>query len=46
MIRSEVSRLIGYFGTGGGLIMGGSQGLLEDIPYDHAVAMLDQNLSG
>ena len=46
LIRSEVSRLIGYFGTGGGLIMGGSQGLLEDIPYDHAVAMLDQNLSG
>ncbi|HJP31311.1 MAG: hypothetical protein QF689_18535 [Candidatus Latescibacteria bacterium] len=33
-----------YFGKGGGLIMGGSLGLLEDIPYGHAVAMLQQNL--
>lgn len=43
-IRREVRRLIDYFGKGGGLILGGSQGLLEDIPYEHAVAMLEENL--
>jgi len=44
-IRTEVQRLTGYFGRGGGLILSGSQGLMEDIPYAHAVAMLEENKS-
>ena len=43
-IKGEVDKLNGLFGNGGGLILGGSQGLLEDIPYEHAVAMLEENL--
>ena len=42
-IRREVRRLRGLFGKEGGLIMAGSQGLLVDIPYPNAVAMLDEN---
>lgn len=42
-IRTEVRRLKNLFGNGGGLIMSGSQGLLDDIPYANAVAMLDEN---
>ena len=42
-IRTEVRKLKDLFGNGGGLIMSGSQGLLEDIPYANAVAMLDEN---
>ncbi|MGI6705805.1 MAG: uroporphyrinogen decarboxylase family protein [Clostridia bacterium] len=43
-IREEVRKLISYFGNEGGLILSGSQGLMEDIPYSHAVAMLQENL--
>jgi hypothetical protein len=42
-IWSEVRRLKALFGNGGGLIMTGSQGLLPDIPYANAVAMLEEN---
>jgi uroporphyrinogen decarboxylase len=42
-IRDEVRRLKGLFGNAGGLIMAGSQGLLDDIPYANAIAMLDEN---
>ena len=42
-IRKEVRRLKSLFGNGGGLIMSGSQGLMADIPYANAVAMLDEN---
>lgn len=41
LIREEVGRLLGYFGSQGGLILSGTQGLMDDIPFDHAVAMLD-----
>ncbi len=44
MIREEVRKLSGIFGKGGGLILGGSQGLMEDIPFQHAFAMLDENM--
>ncbi len=43
-IRDEVRRLFEIFGLQGGFILSGSQGLLEDIPYGHAVAMLEENL--
>ncbi len=43
-IRDEVRRLFEIFGLQGGFILSGSQGLLEDIPYEHAVAMLEENL--
>ncbi|HHY82889.1 MAG TPA: hypothetical protein GX505_09470 [Clostridiales bacterium] len=43
-IRAEVRRLTGYFGFNGGLILSSSQGLMEDIPIPHAIAMLQENL--
>ena len=43
LIRDEVRQLKDRFGLGGGLIMAGSQGLMDDIPYSHAVAMLHEN---
>ena len=44
-IRREVTKLLNLFGKNGGLILGGSQGLLEDIPFSHAVAMLRENFT-
>jgi len=41
-IQDSTRDLISLFGYEGGLILSGSQGLLEDIPYDHAVAMLTE----
>ena len=41
-IREDARHLIGLFGRGGGLILSGSQGLLPDIPYDHAMAMFEE----
>jgi uroporphyrinogen decarboxylase len=43
-IRQEVRRLVGYLGKEGGFILSGSQGFMDDIPYSHAVAMLEENL--
>jgi len=44
-IREEVRRVVGYFGKEGGYILSGSQGLMNDIPYSHAAAMLKENKS-
>jgi uroporphyrinogen decarboxylase len=43
-IRDNVRKAISLFGLNGGFILSGSQGLMNDIPYAHAVAMLDPNL--
>ena len=40
-IRQEVIKLIKYFYGSGGLILSGTQGLMDDIPLSHAAAMLD-----
>lgn len=40
-IRQEVIKLIQYFNNSGGLILSGTQGLMDDIPLSHACAMLD-----
>ncbi len=39
-IEKETRKLIDFFGYEGGLILAGSQGLMNDIPYEHAIAML------
>ncbi len=39
-IRCDTRQLIDMFGHGGGLILAGSQGLMNDIPFEHAAAML------
>ncbi|WP_049783361.1 uroporphyrinogen decarboxylase family protein [Mahella australiensis] len=44
-IREEARKTVGYFDKEGGYILSGSQGLLDDIPYSHAVAMLEENMS-
>ena len=41
-IRRETRRLLDLFGHRGGLILAGSQGLMSDIPYAHAVAMFEE----
>ncbi|MFW5981409.1 MAG: uroporphyrinogen decarboxylase family protein [bacterium] len=43
-IRKEVRKVLDLFGKDGGYILSGAQGLMEDIPYQHAVAMLEENL--
>lgn len=43
-IRSAVRSALSFFGGQGGFILSGSQGLMEDIPYSHAIAMLDPEL--
>ena len=43
-IREETLKALSYFGREGGYILSGSQGLLEDIPIEHALAMLDPEL--
>ncbi len=40
LIQRKSRELIERFGYNGGLILAGSQGLMNDIPYDHALAML------
>lgn len=43
-IRQTTREAVSYFGNAGGYILSGSQGLMEDIPYAHALAMLDPSL--
>lgn len=43
-IQDAVRQAVSAFGNDGGYILGGSQGLMEDIPYEHAVAMFDLKL--
>lgn len=43
-IRSAVVEAVTAAGGKGGFILSGSQGLMDDIPYDHAAAMLDPAL--
>ncbi len=40
LIRRKTRELMELFGQTGGLILAGSQGLMHDIPYEHALAML------
>ncbi len=40
-IRAVTRHTVDLFGPDGGYILSGSQGLLDDIPYDHTLAMLD-----
>lgn len=40
-IRQKVREAASMFGLNGGWILSGSQGLMSDIPYAHAAAMLD-----
>ena len=42
VIRRDTRHLIELFGHDGGLILAGSQGLMNDVPYDHAVAMFKE----
>lgn len=44
LIRQTVSEAVSLFGLQGGFILSGSQGLMDDIPLDHALAMLDPEL--
>ena len=41
-IRQEARRVLNLFGNQGGLILSGSQGLMSDIPFAHAVAMFEE----
>lgn len=43
-IQSTVRQALSLFGKNGGFILSGSQGLMDDIPFAHAVAMLDPAL--
>lgn len=43
-IRDTVRAAVEHFGLNGGYILAGSQGLLSDIPYEHARAMLDPTM--
>ncbi len=43
-IQSTVRHALSLFGLDGGFILSGSQGLMDDIPFEHAVAMLDPAL--
>ncbi len=43
-ISATVRATVEYFGHGGGYILAGSQGLLSDISYANALAMLDPAL--
>lgn len=43
-IRSEVHKAVSLFGLNGGFILSGSQGLMHDIPFANAAAMLDPTL--
>ncbi len=40
LIRDEVKNILNIFGKNGGYILSGAQGLIEDIPYNHAETML------
>ena len=42
-IKREVREVLKLFGKKGGYILSGAQGLIEDIPFNHAVAMLKEN---
>jgi uroporphyrinogen decarboxylase len=41
-VRSEVRRMIGIMGKGGGYILGGSQALEDDISVQNILAMFDE----
>ena len=41
-VRDEVRRCLDIFAPGGGYIFGGSQGLLDDVPLENAVAMYEE----
>ena len=41
-IKADTRHLIELFGHQGGLILAGSQGLMNDIPFDNALAMLQE----
>ncbi len=41
-IQKEVRKTIDLFGKEGGYILSGSQGFIEDISYDHALAMFEE----
>lgn len=43
-IQAAVRQALSLFGCNGGYILSGSQGLMDDIPYMHAAAMLDPAL--
>jgi uroporphyrinogen decarboxylase len=43
-IQAAVLEAVTLFGSGGGFILSGSQGLMDDIPLAHAAAMLDCRL--
>ncbi len=43
-IEQATREAISWFGGKGGFILSGSQGLMEDIPYSHALAMLNPAL--
>ena len=40
-VRDEVRRCLDIFAAGGGYILGGSQGLLDDVPLANAVALFE-----
>lgn len=42
-IKKEVRKVLKLYNKRGGYILSGSQGLMDDIPYNHAVAMLKAN---
>lgn len=43
-IQEEVKKVLSIFDKKGGYILSGSQGLMKDIPYKNALAMLDVTL--
>lgn len=43
-VRKGVTKAVSLFNTNGGYILSGSQGLMNDIPYANAAAMLDPEL--
>lgn len=45
-IREETRRVLNLFGNTGGYILSGSQGLMMDIPVEHALAMFGENMKG
>lgn len=44
-VRAETSRVLNLFKDKGGYILSGSQGLMDDIPFENAKAMLMENLN-
>lgn len=43
-IREAVCEAVSYFNNTGGFILSGSQGFMNDIPYEYAAAMLEPKL--